>query len=105
VRGEREWYIGLAGIPVRKRVTFESDDGETAAETYEGRPDLLYIDGSHERERTIATFEAWRPKLAPDAIVAFHDFHNPVYPGVREAILELELDGHALGEFYVWRSS
>jgi predicted O-methyltransferase YrrM len=105
VRGEREWYIGLAGIPVRKRVTFESDDGETAAETYEGRPDLLYIDGSHERERTIGTFMAWRPKLAPDAIVAFHDFHNPVYPGVREAILELGLDGHALGEFYVWRNS
>jgi predicted O-methyltransferase YrrM len=104
VRGEREWYIGLAGIPVRKRVTFESADGEAGAEDYDGRPSLLYIDGSHERERTIGTFMAWRPKLAPGAIVAFHDYSNPVYPGVREAIGELGLNGEVIGEFYVWKA-
>jgi hypothetical protein len=66
---------------------------------------MLFVDGSHERELTIATFEAWRPRLERDAIVAFHDFENPEYPGVTEAIRELGLNGEADGDLFVWRAS
>ena len=45
----------------------------------------------------------WRPALAPDAIVAFHDYDHPDFPGVREAIEELGLDGEARGGLFVWR--
>ena len=34
----------------------------------------------------------------------FHDYANPHYPGVRQAVAELELDGDEDGEVFVWRA-
>jgi hypothetical protein len=34
---------------------------------------------------------------------AFHDFDEPLFPGVSEAIRELRLDGQAHGHLFVWR--
>jgi Methyltransferase domain len=66
--------------------------------------DMLFVDGSHERDLTVRTFEAWRAALAPGAVVAFHDVDNPDYPGVGEAIAELGLDGAVEGDLFVWRA-
>ena len=44
---------------------------------------------------------AWRPVLAPGATVAFDDYANPDYPGVREAIAELGLAGERRGAMFV----
>jgi hypothetical protein len=68
------------------------------------RPDLLFVDGSHERDSTIATFEAWRGALAGGAVVVFHDYGNPAYPGVEEAVEALGLDGAAERDVFVWRA-
>ena len=67
--------------------------------------DFVFIDGSHERERTIATFEAWRDHVAPGGVIAFHDWENPAYPGVTEAIREMGLDGEVRGDVFVWSTS
>ncbi len=73
-----------------------------------GRPtrrpvDAVFIDSSHEKEETLATFRTWEPALAPGGVVAFHDWDDPAYPGVTEAIRELGLTGHASGHLFVWR--
>jgi hypothetical protein len=39
--------------------------------------------------------------LAPGATVAFDDYANPDYPGVREAIAELGLTGGSRGSLFV----
>ncbi len=69
----------------------------------DGRVDFVFVDGSHDRERTIATFEAWQRVLAPGGAIAFHDWQNERYPGVTDAITALGLLGEAAGDVFVWR--
>jgi hypothetical protein len=63
----------------------------------------LFIDSEHEREPVLAAFAAWRDALAPGAVVVFHDYGHPQYPGVREAVRELGLQGSERGGLFVWR--
>jgi hypothetical protein len=39
--------------------------------------------------------------LAPGAVVVFDDYLHPGYPGVREAVAELELAGEPRGTLFV----
>jgi predicted O-methyltransferase YrrM len=104
VRAGRERYIALAGADAAKRIELVEGGGEDGPTETDCPPDMLFVDGSHERELTVRTFESWRPALAPAAIVAFHDFENPRYPGVTEAIAALGLEGDVVGDVFVWRS-
>jgi hypothetical protein len=46
---------------------------------------LVYIDGDHSYEGCLRDIVAWFPKLGPGAVMAFHDYENPVY-GVKRAV-------------------
>ena len=99
----RHRYLALVDPSVRERIELVEGFGEPAAEGF-GRPvEFLFLDSSHEREETVATFRAWEPRIAPGARVVFHDYGHPEYPGVAEAIEELGLDGEPEGPLYVWR--
>lgn len=100
---ERERYLRLAGPDAAGRIELVEGGGEDGPAGRDFAPDMLFVDGSHERELTIRTVESWRPALAPGALVAFHDWENPKYPGVSEAIRALGLDGEAVGDVFVWR--
>lgn len=56
---------------------------------------LLYIDGDHSRKAVFADYRAWRPYLAPGALVIFDDYgvsHNPgVAPAVHDLVKRKEL--------------
>jgi hypothetical protein len=41
--------------------------------------------------------------VAPGGVAAFHDYGHPEYPGVREAVAELGLEGREEGGLFVWR--
>lgn len=102
--GERQRYLDLVSATVRARIRFVR--GEGAALGAQGREaiDLLFIDSSHDRAATGAEFRAWRPRLAPGGIVAFHDFEHPEYPGVAEAVVDLGLTGEVRGGTFIWRA-
>lgn len=54
------------------------------------RPNLVFLDGSHEYEDIAADIRAWKPLLAPGGILAGHDFAGDAnWPGVERAVREL----------------
>jgi predicted O-methyltransferase YrrM len=97
-------YARLAAGAARNRVTFVQAAGAEGAATADP-VDFLFIDSSHEYEETLDTFSAWRPKLTRGAVVVFHDYGNPRYPGIASAIADLGLNGEATGDLYVWRNT
>jgi predicted O-methyltransferase YrrM len=102
VRPERERYLALVRAKTRERIELVDAPGERGPAPGQ-EVDLLFVDSSHEREPTIREFEAWRPALAPGAVVAFDDYDHPDYPGVRQAIDQLGLTGEPKGTLFVHR--
>jgi predicted O-methyltransferase YrrM len=96
-------YARLAPRSARERVRFELCSGAEGA-SGAAPADFVFIDSSHRFDETIETFEAWRPRLMPGAVVVFHDYGNPQYPGVAEAVAALGLEGESDREIFVWRA-
>ncbi|HEY5317456.1 MAG TPA: class I SAM-dependent methyltransferase, partial [Solirubrobacteraceae bacterium] len=96
----REPYIRMLDRATRERIEFVTHDGNDPLEG--AGVDLVFIDASHEREDTIRTFHAWEPLLVSGGVVAFHDYHDPRWPGVTEAVAELGLNGRTHGHLFVW---
>jgi predicted O-methyltransferase YrrM len=104
VRVERDAYLALAGSDARTRIELRAAPDSAGPHDDDAPVELLFIDSEHEREPVLAAFAAWRGALAPGAIVVFHDYAHPRYPGVREAVGELGLSGEEVGGVFVWRA-
>lgn len=97
-------YLRLAGAGACGRIELRGEADSAGPHDFDHPVELLFIDSSHERAATVAAFRAWRPALAPGAVVVFHDYDHPGYPGVSEAIAELELTGEVKEGLFVWRA-
>lgn len=104
VRPERAWYLDLCGAG-RERIDLLNSPGERGPRGGDQPAGFVFVDGSHDRDRTIATFQAWRPAVEAGGAIAFHDWGNERYPGVSEAIGALGLRGQVYGDVFVWRPS
>jgi predicted O-methyltransferase YrrM len=100
-RPEREHYLALAG-GARNRIELIERPGESGPPEGAAPAELVFIDSSHEREETLAAFSAWSGQLTPNGVVAFHDYDEPLYPGVTEAVRELGLEGEVFGHLFIW---
>ena len=101
VREHREAYLRLLPRSARERLELVPAPGHEARGE---RVELLFVDSSHDRDATIAEFRAWRPRLAPGALVVLHDYGNPAYPGVAEAVAALELTGREHAGLWLWEA-
>ena len=99
---ERDRYLALLSPADRARVHLHDRPGGLGPAD-PPLVDAVFIDSSHERDETIATFRTWEPVLSPGGVVAFHDWLDDAYPGVTEAVAQLELQGEGRGHLYVWR--
>jgi predicted O-methyltransferase YrrM len=102
VREHRAAYLALLPRSARERLELVAAPGHEARG--EGI-DLLFVDSSHDRDATVAEFRAWEPRLAPGALVVLHDYGNPAYPGVAEAVEELGLTGREHAGLWVWEAA
>jgi predicted O-methyltransferase YrrM len=98
-----ERYAQIVPRSVRERIRFVIAEGAGGA-AGASEVDFVFIDSSHQLEETVETFEAWRPKLRSGGTVVFHDYGNPDYPGVEQAVAQLGLEGQAQGGVFVWRA-
>jgi predicted O-methyltransferase YrrM len=105
VRAERDAYLALAGADARARIELRAEPDSVGPHAGDAPVELLFIDSEHEREPVLAAFAAWRDALASGAIVVFHDYAHPQYPGVRAAVRELGLDGEEVGGVFVWHAA
>ena len=104
VRPERMAYLKLAGSHARERIELRAEPDTRGPHVGDPSVELLFIDSEHAREPVVAAFGAWRDALAPGAVVVFHDYGHPRYPGVREAVHQLGLAGDERGGVFVWRA-
>jgi len=102
VRPQREKYLGLTGRQARAQIELRNESAENA-EPAPLSVGFLFIDCSHDRETTAAAFGAWQPAMAPGGVVVFHDYEHPRYPGVREAIDQIGLQGTSTRGVFIWR--
>ncbi|HEY4094010.1 MAG TPA: class I SAM-dependent methyltransferase [Baekduia sp.] len=105
VQPGRGRYLRLLRASTRARIALVHAAGADAAALDEHEVDLLFIDSGHERQGTIDEWNAWRPRLAADALVVFHDYDHPDFPGIAQAIEELGLTGRRQDGMFVWRAS
>lgn len=68
--------------------TFHLGDSVASAAEVGGPIDFLFIDTSHTLEATCMEFEAWKPFLAPGALVVFDDLFRTEMTGVWESLPE-----------------
>jgi predicted O-methyltransferase YrrM len=99
---QRERHLALIDTGTRARIELRRQLGQEASPA-PGTVDFLFIDCAHDRVSTADSFRAWEPAIVPGGVVAFHDYDHPEFPGVREAVEELELAGEASGGLFVWR--
>ena len=48
--------------------------------------DLVFVDGAHDYDGVVDDIRAWRPKVKPGGIIAFHDYGTPSLPHVGRAV-------------------
>jgi predicted O-methyltransferase YrrM len=104
IHPQRDLYLSLTDDETRGRLEFRHDVGE-AGPGEDEEVDLVFIDSSHSSSVTIASFFAWEPAVVAGGVVVFHDYGNPSYPGVKEAVEQLGLAGELFGNLWIWRKS
>jgi predicted O-methyltransferase YrrM len=93
-------YLALVPDSVRSRIELVARPAEQPLEHHAGA-ELLFMDGHHQRPEIVREFTIWRDLLAPGSVVAVHDYNEPAWPGVSEAVRELGLKGEAHGHLFV----
>jgi Methyltransferase domain len=99
-RPELDQYLQLVSPSVRRRLQFVCAPGDQGPHGVRG-VELLYIDSSHARAATVREVQAWKPVLADGAVIVFDDYTHGGYPGIREAVEDLGLEGHERDGLFV----
>lgn len=73
-----------------------------AARIYDGLAESVYIDACHEFAECLADIEGWQAKLAPNGILAGHDYW-PKDPGVMDAVHESRIGFDVISNTRIWR--
>ena len=75
--------------PYQDRVLVVRRDSLTASDRFHADTfDMAYLDAGHTYKEVKADIEAWFPLVEKHGIIAGHDYDDPQFPGVKEAVDE-----------------
>lgn len=104
----RERLTAATGFDDKKLICFDCDARNVPQEKIDQKVNLVLIDGEHTNSAVVSDFNAVKEFLAPDAVIAFHDY-SCVADGVSEIsrcvdkmaanALKLKLDGEVYAIF------
>jgi len=85
-------HISKSGLEVGHivRVLGPSQD---AGVYWPHKVDMVFVDGAHGYPEVVRDIRAWRDKVRPGGILAFHDYGKPICPDVKPAV-DAEMNGH-----------
>jgi predicted O-methyltransferase YrrM/glycosyltransferase involved in cell wall biosynthesis len=81
----------LEMLGVGQVIEFHISTSLSAAMSWQGTVDMLFVDANHEFEHICADFDAWLPHLSADAILAVHDVGSGIHSGPRRFVEETVL--------------
>lgn len=65
--------------------------------------DLVFIDGDHSYQGVINDISLWMPKVKVGGYISGHDYEDPRFPGVKQAVLTVfDRDEIEIGEDFTW---
>jgi len=79
-------YAARATAFAANRRTLLSCDSVAAATSLSGDVDFVFVDGDQSPAAVSRDLEAWWPKLTLTGLLIGHDYGNPDYPAVRQAV-------------------
>jgi predicted O-methyltransferase YrrM len=99
-----EFAKNLGGhINTGKVIPYQATSLEAALDftEHDCKPDMIFIDASHDYENVKADLEAWYPLLAPGGLFCGHDF-NTNHPGVMRAVTEKFSEAKKMSGGSIW---
>lgn len=63
-------------------------DSTKAAYEFKERINFIFVDGDHQDDGILRDLQNWMPKVMPGGLVAFHDYYNDQFPGIRRRVDE-----------------
>ena len=100
-----QFQLNVAGLPVKAIVCDHANASAIPIEWLRGaateKPDMIFIDGSHEYADVLRDIAIWKARLRPGGLLCGHDRDEP---GVRQALNEL-LPGWRIvpGDTVLWQ--
>lgn len=87
-------------------VTLHEDSSIIASTKYpDNYFDFVFLDGAHDYDNVFNDIKAWTPKVKKGGWIGGHDYGNPHWAGVKDAVHNFFGDGnYSIGFFqsYVW---
>ena len=89
--------------PYQDRVLVVRRDSLTASDRFHADTfDMAYLDAGHTYKEVKDDIEAWLPLVEKHGIIAGHDYDDPQFPGVKEAVDEFFGANIVNSENHVW---
>ena len=85
---EFEWYMWRNGL-LDRIDTFRESSLSAATRFSPHSIDVIFLDADHTYESVAEDIRAWVPKLKTTGFLMGHDYDQPGWPGVKEAVNEL----------------